>query len=101
MASNYDLKEIERMRALYIPQFSEPELWEKIGEYYGVKGPTVRRWYYRNRKPINPMDSTSDMIALRKTSDYWRFLWFYMTGEVSRDKISTIKQKIKAWAKEL
>ena len=60
--------------------------WTLIGKYFGKSQSAVRKWYYRALAKSDKKPKIS--------SDQWRTAYLVLTGESSRDTITTIKRKI-------
>jgi hypothetical protein len=96
MNPKYNLSEINQMLKTAAKNgIGFYEKWDAIAAHYGVKRDTVRKWFYRNqdKKPsINPTGKI--------TSDQWRTAYFILTGKSSRDKIRSVKAKIRTLMSE-
>jgi hypothetical protein len=63
--------------------------WEFIGDYFGVKADTARKWFQRNREKTEPPKLKE--ANGRMSSDQLRAAYFILTGKTSRHRIQEVK----------
>jgi len=76
--------------------------WDTIAEYYGVKRDTIRKWYGREKqkralipiepqpKPVSKNFKPKETALKMRGSDYWRFIFYLITGKITRGRIKDI-----------